>query len=234
MNHSGPTKRAQDAGVRCSFSSIFPWTVHQDRLASSFLCSQAESTPSPSPVSCEEHTGLTQTVRRRSKKEIMRRNTILLAVLLATLLIGCMIANVRQPIERTISPDLSTGTALVGSKFTQIAELTAHPMTPLPTEQYSIVTMPWTPSPEDIVVSDNGKSIDIWITSRVALILDSTKYPKANLTEACVPDGVLGKVSNIPIVPANFYVIRYEGVQLGKCIIRNGQFEVTINVVNHP
>jgi hypothetical protein len=165
---------------------------------------------------------------------IMRRNIIMLVVLLATLLAGCMTANVRQPADRTISPDLATGTAIVGSKFTQIAELTAHPMTPLPTEQYSIATMSWTPSPEDIVASDNGKFIDIWITSRVALILDSTGYPKADLRETCVPDGVLGEISNIPIVPANFYVIRYEGVQLGKCIIDNGQFEITINVVNHP
>jgi hypothetical protein len=168
------------------------------------------------------------------KRFIMRKNTYLLAALFASLLVGCMVSNIRLPIARTISPDLATGTALVRSKFTQIVEMTAHPMTPLPTEQYSIVTMLWTPSPEDIVASDNGKSIDIWITSRVALILDSAEYPKANLAVVCVPDGVLGEVSNLPIVPANFYVIRYEGVQLGKCTIRNGQFQVTINVVEHP
>jgi len=49
-----------------------------------------------------------------------------------------------------------------------------------------------------------------------------------------MPEGVLGRVSNIPVVPSNFYAVRYEGVQLGKCVIHNGQFEVTINVVNHP
>ena len=35
-------KALLDAGVRCGFSSIF--------LASSFSCSQAESTPAPAPA----------------------------------------------------------------------------------------------------------------------------------------------------------------------------------------
>ena len=43
-----PTKRALDAGESARFTCIF--------LASSFLCSQAESTPAPAPV--------TQTVGR--------------------------------------------------------------------------------------------------------------------------------------------------------------------------
>ncbi len=47
-----PTKRALDAGDSAAFSSIF--------LASSFSCSQAESTPAPAPV--------TQTVRRLPSK----------------------------------------------------------------------------------------------------------------------------------------------------------------------
>ena len=62
----GLTKRALDAGDSAAFSSIFPWpactvtqcgtSVGQDRLASSFFCSQTLSTPTPAPV--------TQTVRR--------------------------------------------------------------------------------------------------------------------------------------------------------------------------
>src|SRR5450759_5551881 len=40
-------------------ASIFPWTARQGRLASSFLCSQALSTPAHLPV--------TQTVRLRRK-----------------------------------------------------------------------------------------------------------------------------------------------------------------------
>jgi len=57
---SHPTKRALDAGDSAAFSGIFPWPVGQDRLASGFSCSQAESTPAP-PL-------LTQTVPRLSCK----------------------------------------------------------------------------------------------------------------------------------------------------------------------
>ena len=48
LHKSQPTKRALDAGDSAAFSSIF--------LASSFSCSQNESTPAPAPV--------TQTVGR--------------------------------------------------------------------------------------------------------------------------------------------------------------------------
>ena len=146
----------------------------------------------------------------------------------------CAIANVRQLPEHTLSPDLATGTAVVVRKSTEAAELTMYPMTPLPTESWMIVTIPWTPSPGEIVESDSGKSFDIWITSRVSIILNKTEYPIANLEQNCMPKDVLGQVSNIPVVPPEYYVIRYEGVWLGQCIIRNDQFEVTINVVNRP
>src|SRR5450759_3771953 len=57
LGRSGPiyghglTKRALDAGDSAApTASIFPWTARQGRLASSFSCSQAESTPAPAPV----------------------------------------------------------------------------------------------------------------------------------------------------------------------------------------
>ena len=50
---------ALDAGDSAAFSGIF--------LASSFFCSQAESTPAPAPVPRGQHAGLTQTVGRQSK-----------------------------------------------------------------------------------------------------------------------------------------------------------------------
>ena len=158
----------------------------------------------------------------------------LLLVTFFLLFTECAIANVRQLPEHTLSPDLATGTAVVARKSTGAAELTMYPMTPLPTETGPIATMLWTPMPGEIIASDSGKSFDIWITSRVSIILNKTEYPVANLEQNCVPKDVLGQVSNIPVIPPDYYVIRYEGVWLGQCIIRNGQFEVTINVVNRP
>ncbi len=93
---------------------------------------------------------------------------------------------------------------------------------------------PLPPGSGDILASDSGKSLDIGITSRVSMILNETDYPAANLEEQCVPEVVLGRVSNVPPVPAGYYVVRYEGVGLGQCTLRNGSFEVTINVVEHP
>src|SRR5688572_15877013 len=53
------------AGDSAAFSSIFPWTVRQDRLAWSLYCSQAESTPAHLPLSREDHTGWPQSVSRQ-------------------------------------------------------------------------------------------------------------------------------------------------------------------------
>ncbi len=49
MGKNRPTPRALDAGDSAAFSSIF--------LASSFFCSQAESTAAPAPVPRREHAG---------------------------------------------------------------------------------------------------------------------------------------------------------------------------------
>jgi len=158
----------------------------------------------------------------------------LLLMMFVLLFTGCSTANDQQLIEHALSLDMATGTAVMARKSTEAAELTMCPMTLLPTEPEMIATIPWTPSPGEIVASDSGKSFDIWITSRVSIVLNKTEYPIANLEQNCVPKDVLGQVSNIPSVPPDYYVIRYEGVWLGQCIIRNGQFEVTIHVVNHP
>lgn len=150
------------------------------------------------------------------------------------LLVGCVLMHGSPVLEPTLSPNLASGTALVGRKLTQAAELTLWPPTPEPTEPYPTIIVPWTPGWGEIIASDSGKTVDVVITGRVSVILDEQEYPRANLVEECRPQGVLGEVSNLPVVPPNFYVVRYEGVQPGQCTIRNGSFEVTIRVVNPP
>jgi len=162
----------------------------------------------------------------------MKKKILILAASLSLLLTGCILTNPLQ--VNTLPPGLATGTAQVGSKLTQAAELTAYPMTPLPTDQTPYPSMAWTPGPYEISAQDSGKTFDIWITSRISLILDRAAYPEADLTETCDSSQVIGRVSNIPVVPPQYYVIRYEGVQLGQCLIRNGAFQVTIRVVIHP
>jgi Zn-finger nucleic acid-binding protein len=91
------TKRVADVWESAAFSSIF--------LASSFSCSQAESTPAPAPVPRRRHAGHTQTVRRWlidkasvSTRVVKEQNSvmaildnILLAVFIISLLgSGCL------------------------------------------------------------------------------------------------------------------------------------------------
>ena len=163
----------------------------------------------------------------------MQENAYWFTGLSAFLLAGCATVSRPPSATRALAPDLLTGTAIVAAKSAGATQHAVQAMTPEATEPPPIVTMPpWTPSPSDgITAGDSGKTFDIWITSRITVILDSRKYPMQDLREECVPFSVLGRVSNIPAVPWPYYPIRYEAVQLGKCIIRNGQFEVTIAVV---
>jgi len=159
----------------------------------------------------------------------------LLCLTLILIFAGCSSGNNQQPIKQTLSPDLATGTVIVAKKYTQAAKATMYPATPFPAApQVSMDWTGWTPSPGEIMAGDSGKSFDFWLTSRFSIILNESDYPVANLDLTCNPKIVLGRISNVEPVPPDYYVIRYEGSGLGQCTIQNGQFEVTINVVNHP
>jgi hypothetical protein len=135
----------------------------------------------------------------------------------------------------TLSPDQATGTAVVGAKSSQAAELTANPIPPNAAELYSTPDWTgWSPSPDEITLSDNGQSFAIGITARISVVLDAAKYPAANLKLDCLPAGALGLITNVESVPPEYSIVRYEGVQLGQCSIENGDFEVTIHVVDQP
>ncbi|MCE5208282.1 MAG: hypothetical protein LLG42_08225 [Chloroflexi bacterium] len=159
-----------------------------------------------------------------------------LFLLMILLFTGCSSpVKAQQPGEQTISPNLVTGTAVVSAKFTQAAEATMYPPTPFPVELYPTMDWTgWTPSPSEIVASDSGKSFDFRLTSRFSIVLKETEYPAANLELNCVPEIVLGRISNVMGVSPDYYVIGYEGSGLGQCTIQNGPFEVTINIVDHP
>ena len=154
----------------------------------------------------------------------------LLFVILILSIAGCSSA-----IEPTLSPEQATGTAIMARKSTDIAEATLYPATPFPTEVYPTMDWAgWAPSPGEIVASDSGKTFDFVQTSRFSIVLKEADFPVANLELNCVPDIVLGRISNVEGVPQDYYVIRYEGSGFGQCIIQNGPFEVTIDIIEHP
>lgn len=139
------------------------------------------------------------------------------------------IAGCSSTIEPSLSPEQVKGTAVISRKSTDIAEATLYPATPFPTEVYP--TMDWTPSQGEIVGSDSGNTFDFPLTSRFSIVLKEADFPAANLKLNCVPGTVLGRISNAEPVPPGYYVVRYEGSGIGQCIIGNGSFEVTINIV---
>jgi hypothetical protein len=164
-----------------------------------------------------------------------RRPLILLVGMIGMgLLAGCLAIPGSRATPTPLPPEAATATAALGAKLTAIAVATAHPATPAPPEEYPTVTEAWTPGANEIVASDSGKTYAIGVTTRISLILERAAYPPENLTVTCVPAEVLGRVSNLPQVPPQYYAVRYEGVKAGECLIRNDAFQVTIKVVEQP
>ena len=134
----------------------------------------------------------------------------------------------------SLSPAQITGTAEVARKETEGARMTLMPPSPWPTSNATPAPVEWTPGPAEITAADDGKTFTISITGRFLLILDKTDYPPGSLELKCTPDGVLGRVTNIPALPEPYYATHLEGVAQGECEIRNGSFEVHIKVTNTP
>jgi hypothetical protein len=163
----------------------------------------------------------------------VKRSLIFLASLLT--FTGCLPVNEQKPNERTLSLEQMTDTAIVARKYNEIAETTLYPPTPFPTELYPTVDWSgWTPAPGEIVASDSGKTFDFVLTSRFSIVLKEADFPAANLELNCFPQDVLGKISNVESVPPDYYVVRFEGTEIGQCNIQNGPFEVTIEIIDHP
>ena len=79
-----------------------------------------------------------------------------------------------------------------------------------------------------ITLEDNGKTFTYTITSRFGIFLDDELYPTKNFT--CEPEWVISWVSNYAL-RGRLYPIGYEAVIPGTCLLKNGDFSVTIEVV---
>lgn len=79
-----------------------------------------------------------------------------------------------------------------------------------------------------IKLSDNGKTFSYHITDRFSVFLDDTNYPVKNLT--CTPDGIIGYVSNGSFRGPDRYPIMFEAAAEGQCVLKDGDFSVTISV----
>jgi hypothetical protein len=102
--------------------------------------------------------------------------------------------------------------------------------TPPPTN-YADYEPPPFPYPT-IDLNSLGKELHFKETDRFYVVLDINKYPLKNLK--CKPEGIIEYISNNSEVygPDN-YMISYETVKPGYCLLSNGDFSVRI-VVDSP
>lgn len=145
------------------------------------------------------------------------------AMMAAIILAGCA--------PTTLAPTTTTIEKFVCSLTDMNMQKTEEPnsMVPSETQVYQEPGVPGT-----AYCSDNGKTFNIWITSRLSVVLNAAEFPHANVIINCSPEAAIGSVSNLPVEPSGYYVVRYEGVKPGTCTIQNGHFAITVNVVEHP
>lgn len=79
--------------------------------------------------------------------------------------------------------------------------------------------------PLELRESDSGRTFTYGVTSRFSIVLDGTTDPHEHLT--CVPEGVVGVVSNISF-ESPLYAARFEGLVPGTCTLQNDHFAATI------
>jgi len=158
----------------------------------------------------------------------MKKALITMLILAFFFFSGCSIMGNGAQAEQGQQIAIATFPAALLERTTATVESNNPPQTTTPDEG----EIAWTPAPIEIVASDAGRHFSFRITSRVSFVLQQEEYPAANLELHCTPANTLGRLSNVPVVPAGYYVFRYEGVQPGVCTIQNGQFEVTVKVTD--
>ena len=109
--------------------------------------------------------------------------------------------------------------------------------TPPQSPNSSSTALSTTPTPQltqqyQFTEQDSGKTVTYTITSRFGIILNQQKYPKENMQVFCTPPGTLGSISNLPSVAPPLYAVRYEAVQPGLCVIRNGTFLLIVRIIS--
>ena len=79
-----------------------------------------------------------------------------------------------------------------------------------------------------IKLSDNGKTFSYHLTDRFSVFLDDSNYPVKDLI--CLPEGIIGYVSNGSLGGPGRYPIMFEAVAEGQCRLADHDFKVEIQV----
>jgi hypothetical protein len=82
-----------------------------------------------------------------------------------------------------------------------------------------------------INLQDNGKTFTYTTTSRFMVFLDDLDYPLKDLK--CVPQSVIGYISNGSLRGPDHYPIMFEAGPEGTCLLQDRDFQVRI-VIDNP
>lgn len=104
---------------------------------------------------------------------------------------------------------------------------------PLRTFEPSAEPSPFTEQYE-ITEEDNGKTFFYHVTTRFTIILNQDRYPREDLKVACGVSGGLAELDAPPAAEHPLYSVRYMAVRPGRCTLTNGDFSVTIEIVETP
>jgi hypothetical protein len=82
------------------------------------------------------------------------------------------------------------------------------------------------PNMVTITLMDNGSTFNFARTKRFSIYLDDTPYPLAEFI--CLPQGIIGMVSNGSALGPGVYPVTYEGVTPCSCTCVDRDFSVDI------
>lgn len=82
-----------------------------------------------------------------------------------------------------------------------------------------------------INLQSNGKIYKFNVGEHFSMFLDDEKYPRGQLKVECEHAGILGSRMGANPGGPRFYPIPFEAVEPGICILKNGDFTVTIIVI---
>jgi len=122
--------------------------------------------------------------------------------------------------------------ALVFVLLTACAEPAGAPATPSTITSTPTTLTPTLSEITVLTIDSNGIELTYHPTTRFLVFLDGERYPPEDFF--CEPEGIASGVSNghgLYDPDLNLYSVGFDAVQPGTCILRNGDFAVTIRVV---
>lgn len=142
----------------------------------------------------------------------------------------------RRSLWRVIAPTAGVLLAVMTIVAWMLLPRLTQPSAPAGQRKATPTTAPATPMPGltqqyTFTAQDSGKTIRYGITTRFSLRLHQQHYPPQKLQLSCSPQGALGTITNVPSAAPPFYTVAYQANEAGICTLKNGNFILTVVIV---